>query len=153
MILLLLVALPVLAGGAYVINARASNPRDEDAFIRRLGSQFVSGGCNDKTKACRTWDSTFEAVDDAFLIAEGDKACAWLEQQPYPWWRRGDEFSFEGLISRYGKENPINRSDWTQGRLRIELRRVVVARAWNDLCGAEWNLREPKNPFNKPPAD
>lgn len=97
--------------------------------------------------------STFAPADDDFLIAEGDRACAWLEDQPYPLWRRGERFSFDGLISRYRRENPMDDALWRGQSLRPGMRATVVGAAWRDLCGDAWALREPRNPFNRPPSD
>jgi hypothetical protein len=152
--LLLLVLVPVLvvtvATAAWVVNVKYTNPRDEGAFIKRLDTGFQTARCPGKRDRCTRTVSTFAPIDDDFLLAEGDRACAWLAKQPYPWWRRDTRFTSPALISRYKKEDPGPRKGWAEGRLRPELRDAVVGQAWNDLCGAEFVLREPRNPFKRP---
>lgn len=136
------VVLVALMGSAWVLDVKMDNPRDEVEFIRGLDGGFRTNG-----------HSTFAPVGDAFLIAEGDRACAWLRDQPYPWWRRGDRFSFYGLTAQYRRAHPVSKEVWSEGSLRPGHRSVVVGAAWNDLCGDAWELRQPHNPFNRPPSD
>ncbi len=146
--LVLLVVVPTLvvavAGAAWVFNVKYTHPRNADAFIERLDNTYPADLCQKGTKACNEPVSSFAPIEDEFLIAEGDRACDWLAEQPYPWLSQDPRFALRGLVARYKKENPAARNDWTRGRLRPADRDVVVTQAWDDLCGAEWTLREPR---------
>jgi hypothetical protein len=137
----LLAVLAMLAGVGLELKVKRDHPRNEAAFIQGLNTGITTDG-----------KSVFKPVGHAFLIAEGDRACTWLRAQPYPWWRRGQEFSFTGLMARYRHSNPA----WdgaSRGLRRPGYRSFVIGQAWNDLCGDAWDLRKPRNPFNRPQSD
>lgn len=142
--LLATVLLVTLVGAGSVMSVKMTNSRDEDAFLRTLAS------------CCRyDYKSIFQPADNGDLIASGDQACAWLREQPYPWWRSGETYALDGMIARY-KDTMSNR-EWRQGtdlprqgvvRLRAGagrglLQRELVQSAWTHLCGEAWQLREP----------
>jgi hypothetical protein len=141
---LALVVLVTLLSAGWVVKVKLENSRDEGAFIHDLDRSARGNEC----MGCKiTW--LFRPVDDDFLLAEGDRACAWLHDQPYPWASRADRFTFSGLTDRYLATNPVSATAWSAGTLRPGLRGLVVAEAWNELCGEAWELREPRNPFNR----
>ena len=140
----LVVMLALLSAG-WVVTVNVSYSRDEAAFIDNLDHSVRGNLC----EGCRMiWK--FPPVDDDFLIAEGDRACAWLKDQPYPWWRRSEKFTYSGLMHRYLTTNPVSKAEWSAGTLRPDYRSFVVGEAWHELCGEAWTLREPHNPFNRP---
>ena len=68
------------------------------------------------------------------LIAEGDRACAWLERQPLP---QGQDVSKSSYPTwkRYFREVPAS-ADWPfeDADLASSVRGVVVYDAWTYLC-------------------
>ena len=142
-----LIILVALMGAGWVMKVNLEHSRDEGAFIEGLAYE-KSAAC----KGCQK-HPTFAAVDDDFLIAEGDRACAWLGEQPYPLWRRGDQYSTGELTDRYVAEVPASDEEWSGGLLEPQDRVAVVYSAWDYLCGEAQELREPHNPFTRPPSD
>ena len=139
------VAVVVLVGAGWVVSVTRENPRDEAAFIQNLDHSVRGNLC----EGCpELWK--FPPVDDDFLIAEGDRACAWLRDQPYPWWSRAERFTYTGLLRRYLATNPVSEAAWSEGTLRPDYRSFVVGEAWRELCGDTFELHEPRNPFNRP---
>jgi hypothetical protein len=136
-----LTVLAMLAGAGLELKVKRDHPRDEAAFIHGLNTGYTTNG-----------KSVFQSIDHDFLIAEGDRACTWLRGQPYPWWRRGPEFT-SGVAPRYRRANPVWPGAQALGLRRSADRTVVVYQAWNNLCGDAWDLRRPRNPFNKPQSD
>jgi hypothetical protein len=136
LVLAVLITVPV---GLWLVAVQRDHPRDPAAFIYNLDHGMTSNG-----------HSTFAPVPDDFLITEGDRSCAWLRDQPYPLWRRGERFSRGGMISRYRHTYPMSKRVWRQENLRPGLRYVVVDRAWQYLCGDAYAMRKPHNPFNRP---
>jgi hypothetical protein len=137
----MLCVLAMFASAGLELKVKHDHPRDEAAFIHGLNTGITTDG-----------KSVFKPVDHAFLMAEGDRACAWLRAQPYPLWRRGPKFLFPGLMARYRHSNPA----WdgaSQGLDRPGYRTFIVGEAWHDLCGDAWDLRRPRNPFNRPQND
>jgi hypothetical protein len=138
------VLLVTVVGAGSVMSVKMTNSRDEDAFLRDLAS-------------CCRYDhkAVFMPADKGDLIASGDQACAWLREQPYPWWRGGEKYSFDGMIARY--KDTMSDREWRQGtdlprpgvvRLRAGagrglLQGELVQSAWRHLCGEAWELREP----------
>jgi hypothetical protein len=139
-----IVLLVTLSGAGWVVSVNVENSRDESAFIKNLDHSVSGNLC----EGCPIiWK--FPPVDDDFLIAEGDRACDWLRDQPYPWWSRAEKFTFRGLMRRYLAANPVSRASWSDGTLHPDYRSIVVGEAWHELCGDEMQLREPHNPFNR----
>jgi hypothetical protein len=98
------VVLVTLVGAGWVVSVDVENSRDERAFIQKLDHSVRGNLC----AGCpMIWK--FPPIDDDFLIAEGDRACAWLHDQPYPWWSRAERFTFDGLMRRYLAANPVSR--------------------------------------------
>jgi hypothetical protein len=133
-----------LAAG-WVASVKADNSRDEATFIRNLDHSVRGNLC----AGCpMLWK--LAPVDDDLLIAEGDRACDWLRDQPYPWWSRAERFTYDGLMSRYLATHPVPDATWSTGTLRPEYRSIVVGEAWHELCGDTFELHQPHNPFNRP---
>jgi hypothetical protein len=140
------VVLVTFGGAGWVVSVDVENSRDERAFIQNLDRSVRGNLC----AGCpMIWK--FPPVDDDFLIAEGDRACAWLHDQPYPWWSRAARFTFDRLMRRYLAANPVSKAAWSEGTLRPGHRSIVVGEAWHELCGDAWEMHEPHNPFNRPP--
>ena len=137
--------LPTLLVSGWVVGVKLQHTRNEAAFIRDLDHSVRGNLC----KGCpMLWK--FPPVDDQFLISEGDRACAWLHDQPYPLWSRAEKFTYDGLMRRYLATNPVSKATWSEGTLRPDYRPFVVGEAWHELCGDTLRLREPHNPFNRP---
>jgi hypothetical protein len=112
-------------------------PRDERAFLHHVHRSVWDEG----------W--VFDGADDAFLLAEGEKACTWLQDQPFAWWRRGAEWSNQARITQYLDQTAVDGDEWSfSGGDLQDKRAVVAAQAWLRLCGASMELREPHNPFS-----
>jgi hypothetical protein len=131
--------LGVLAVAGLVLKVRSDHPRSETDFFHGLRGLSVGGR------------QAFEPIDHGFLLAEGDKACDWLRDQPYPLWRGDDRFRFSEMLNRYGREHPPSKEDWTQGDLDPHFRQILVVSAWVNLCGDARELR--RTPFNGPATD
>lgn len=139
------VVLVTLVGAGWVGAVSLKNSRDESAFIQDLDHSVRGNLC----EGCpMQWK--FPPVDDDFLIAEGNRACAWLQSQPYPWWSRAERFTYSDLMRRYLATNPVSKAAWSEGTLRPDYRSFVVGEAWHELCGDALELHEPHNPFNRP---
>ena len=100
------VVLVTLVGAAWVGAVNLKNSRDESAFIKNLDHSVSGNLC----ESCPIiWK--FPPVDDDFLIAEGDRACAWLQDQPYPGGleprRSRSGGSFAGISRRIRCRRPI----------------------------------------------
>jgi hypothetical protein len=140
------VLLVTLVGAGSVMSVKMTNARDEDAYLSRLASVRYD------------YKAAFGPVDNDDLIASGDRACAWLREQPYPWWRGGERYSLDGMIAAY--KATMSNQEWREGtglprpgvvRLRAGagrgvLQRELVQTAWTHLCGEAWELREPLRP-------
>lgn len=148
-VVLVLVCAAATAGWVYA--AHLGHPRDEAAFVAAAHQGPSSARCGN-AKRCPT-TVPLAAVDDDVLLAEGERACEWLADQPYPWWRRGREWGRPGLIERYRADHPATDPVWHRGLIRPSHRVTVIAAAWLHLCGADLVLRLPRNPFNKPASD
>jgi hypothetical protein len=95
-------------------------PRDESAFYRWTLEVNVEPGFGDD----RAW--IFEHRPE--VLAEGNRACEWLGQQPQASSRSDDRYSVETLAARYGaatepiaKVSPSNRGN-------------IAVQAWAHLC-------------------
>jgi hypothetical protein len=146
--LLTLVVLVTLLGAGWIVKVNIDHSRDEGAFIARLDEGLMSS-----RGPGPGMESVFAPVEDEFLIAEGDRACAWLRDQPYPWLSRDERFTFRAVVSRYMATNTVSEQEWNEGALEPYFRSNVVGGAWHYLCGEAWELREPHSPFNRPPDD
>ncbi len=137
------VILVLAVGLAVVAFVHVQHPRDEEAFLSYVHESSAVGGRYD-----------FEGVDDDFLIAEGDAACRWLQEQPLALYRRGGEWTMGSVLDRFTQESGLPSDAWDFGHQTMQANREVVAGlAWSFLCGASRELRETHNPFNKPPSD
>lgn len=134
------VVLPVtILGAGWAVAVNLGNSRDEGAFIGNLDHSVRGNLC----EGCPIlWK--FPPVDDNFLIAEGDRAFAWLQAQPYPWWSRAERFTYLGLMRRYLSRNPVSKAAWSEGTLRPDYRSLVVGEAWHELLSA-MHYRLPRN--------
>ena len=126
----------MLAASSAAIALWVKYPRDERAFLHHVHRSIFDEG----------W--VFDGADDAFLLDEGDKACQWLQGQPFAWWRGGAEWSNSARVTQYLNETSVDGDEWafSGGGLRSK-REVVVSQAWLRLCGASMEVRETHNPF------
>ena len=108
----------VAATGACAISTytldSSPRPRDEASFVRELGTYGLVGD---------------RKIHPYSLIAEGDRACAWLANQPVPDGRDVGS-STEASARRYLRHvaPPVPRS------YGVDIRREVVYTAWYYLC-------------------
>lgn len=137
------VVLAVVSVVGVVALVRSQHPRDEQTFLYYVGYSSSTNG---------EWD--LEGVDERFVVAEGDRACRWLQDQPYALYRRGGRWAHPAVLARYLHEAGAPAEQWTRGpRAPGFYRQVIAGQAWANLCGADWELRETHNPFNRPPSD
>ena len=134
-------SLAVLAAAILIVMVRVQHPRDERTFLRTVAHVSAHGG-------------RLHGTNDGFLIAEGDRACHWLQRQPPALWRRGGQWSFQSLRLRYLRDVPASAQDWSFGDHGPRYNRDTVAtEAWARLCGASYYLRKTHNPLTRPSTD
>jgi hypothetical protein len=115
-------------------------PRDEEKFLLYVHKSIWD-------EANNKW--VFKDADDAFLLAEGDKACDWLGDESFALWRGGAEWSNQARLTQYLDESAVVGSEWSfGGGVPDRKREAVATRAWLYLCGSSMELRETHNPFN-----
>jgi hypothetical protein len=139
-VLVVFLLVPVAAVGLVY----ATHPRDERAYINNL-HQFTKGPA---------WDQIWQK-GDAFVIAEGDRACGWLSEQPYAGLRHDAQFQDGYMARRWwrfekGSADPLWFAENGGSGAPIWW---LATRAWNYLCPASWYLHKPHYPFGDPYSD
>lgn len=113
--------------GAVVLGVHMTHPRDEGSYLayvrafgdydgHRVGAHVASGA----------------------LLAAGERACAWIRQQPPALWRGDQRYRTYWLRARYESQRP---------RSERGLPRAVVPGAWTYLCPATLELIQPVRLF------
>lgn len=121
--------LTIATGAGALATVHLTHPRDETAFLDYL----------------RTYGSTSDTgVPLALpptdqLLAEGDRACDWLNGQPWALWRNDGEFAYGKRMQRYldSVSEPVA---WAPAD---PIRFYVLAGAWASLCPASVELHMP----------
>ena len=115
--------------GSYVGGVHLTHRRDEDAFMRYIADNAtIDSGAASQTLPPR-----------AVLVAEGQRACDWLNGQPHALWRTGERYKPQVLMNRY-VTIALARSAPSQVLPEVP---VVVSAAWKYLCSASVELRRP----------
>ena len=129
----------VLAAPATVLGVHVTHPRDESGYVAYLKQYGDPQGDRPVAVLPPTAD----------LLAEGDAACDWMREQPYALWRTDSQYRLLAVHERY-KQHVADRSPrW--GTDLPEMGPVTTA-AWEYLCPAEWELRQPRrDPFAPKP--
>ncbi|MEU1840297.1 hypothetical protein [Micromonospora chersina] len=125
----------VLAVPVAVLGVHVTHRRDEDRYLAYL-TQYGD----------RQSDEPLQVLPPtADLIAEGDLACDWLREQPYALWRHDPQYRELAIYQRYLEQVGDRSPKW--GNTLPDLRSVTGA-AWNYLCPADRELRQPRrHPF------
>jgi hypothetical protein len=138
------VILVALALVAIVVGEHATHPRDEDAYIAYLHGDYDAD-------AGQTQEAVGELPPTTALVAEGDRACNWLGDQPTALWRTSNDYRFPALMARY--RHAVRGSELTWGDAPPDHYTVATA-AWAHLCPATWQLHKPHYVFSDPnPGD
>ncbi|MFF4892932.1 hypothetical protein [Micromonospora chersina] len=129
----------VLAVPVTVLGVHVTHPRDEDGYLAYL-----------KQYGDRQSDEPLQVLPPtADLIAEGDVACDWLREQPYALWRHDPQYRELAIYQRYLEQVGDRSPKW--GNALPDLGSVTGA-AWNNLCPADRELRQPRrHPFAPKP--
>jgi hypothetical protein len=129
-----------LALGAFILNVKSSHPRDEATFIERIDTWYGE----------RMRDR-FAALDDDLLIAEGDRACDWLDAQPKALWHTDPERGFYAMLDKYLATTDQHDTTLAVGSISSQdMRRHVANMAWAYLCGASWEFHRPYHVLGGP---
>lgn len=139
LVLGVLLALVLLAFWAWVHQVRGDNPRDEAAFLETVSADYRAPM---QQKLVGT---------DAILLAEGDAACGWLDDQPRAFWRTDDKYRYDALLDRYLATDATDLPAWFSMPADNSVRRQITMAAWGHLCGASWRFHQPHpvpNPFS-----
>jgi hypothetical protein len=135
----------VLAGTVIVVHVK--HPRDESAYFEYL--RLYGRGEQTGTTATDFTDAPIELPAIPALLAEGDRACAWLSHQSFALWRTDPSHRVDAMYERY----VASRHDATQPWEGDPQRDSVVAAAWQYLCPATRELHKPHYAFSSPPSD
>ncbi len=117
-----------------------THPRDENGYVAYL-----------KQYGDLTSDAPIPVLPprDA-LVAEGDRACSWLQGQSYALWRRGTTFRYPAVQDRYVATLNGRHPPWAGPPDGIG----VMTAAWAYLCPAVVELHLPHHlTRSAPPGD
>jgi hypothetical protein len=120
----------------FVAGIYATHPRNEGRFIAQLNN----------TDFPHVWNSFLADHDNAFFLKEGDRACAWLRQQPIAFVRTSSKYQLGNVMDRYLAQTKQD-VDWDMGSTDFAARRVVAVSAWNNLCEGTLLLHQPYTPW------
>jgi hypothetical protein len=135
----LVVLVPGVLLLVWLMSVKASHPRDAAGFIEHLDGKVMSRG-----------ESVLAPLDDETLIAEGDRACAWLAAQPRALWRTDTEYRIGSLIERYQETPYVGEPLEVANFSTSEVRSMTTLTAWTSLCGATLEFRKPHYIFSSP---
>ena len=127
-----LAAAATLGGASALIAVHVTHPRDERAYLNYLQTYGQVGDAG---------VGTVPASD--LLVAEGDRSCDWLGGQPWALWRTDTRFRILIVESRYTDETKAVPLAWSGQPDHA----TIAAAAWNYLCPAALELREPHDVF------
>jgi len=115
-----------------LVAVHVTHPRDEAGYMHYLvtyGGVFEAAGGTVPAKAA--------------LIAEGDRACNWLDGQTWALWRTDPPLRVTAVEARYGDELRHVPLPWSSQPDHW----TIGAAAWQYLCPAALELREPHDIF------
>lgn len=111
---------PLLGAGLLVGGVYVTHPRDEDRFLSDVRDFAQESGEAE----------TLPAREE--LLAQGDRACAWLRAQPLAFWHSGPRFRHITVWNRYTDEHLTPGTAANEASLLV----WVGDPAWRDLCPA-----------------
>jgi hypothetical protein len=124
-----LVVTPLLVGGLYVGGVHLTHRRDEPGYLK-----YLAENANIDTGAPPV---ALPATD--VLIAEGQKACDWLNDRPHALWHSAQRYRPQVLMNRYVDAATARPAPWPGPPDQP----LVADAAWKHLCPASVELRRP----------
>jgi hypothetical protein len=131
-----LVVAPLVVSGLYIGGVELTHRRDEAGYLR-----YLTKNANRDTGA-----PPVALPARAVLMAEGQRACDWLADQPHALWHTGDRYKPQVLMNRYVDQAIARAAPWP-GPPDAPL---VADAAWLHLCPASVELHRPLPGFRGP---
>ena len=115
---------------------RAVHPRDEADFLLAVQGDPSTGLA-----------SVLPNLEDDDIVAEGDFACRWLDQQDRALWNHGRWWNRDDVLDRYIEQTrPVIPGVWGAPSVWPVTRYEVADAAWSQLCGGTWWWHRPHGP-------
>jgi hypothetical protein len=124
-----LLVVPLVVGGLYVGGIHLTHRRDEAGYLK-----YLVENANLDTGA-----PPVALPASVALVAEGQRACDWLNNRPHALWRSGQQYGPQLLLNRYVDEAIARTAPWPGPPDEP----LVADAAWKYLCPASVELRRP----------
>jgi hypothetical protein len=139
----ILASMAAIVGGT-LLTVYFTHPRDDAGYLTSLHDSGTG----------QAWRKAFSTQTDGYFLLQAEDACGWLDDQGMALWRTSDWYQLSSLTKRYGLTADEQDQDlWGSMPDARKARALIAEHAFENICGATYELHRPHHLWRDASAD